>query len=135
MDLIVLLARRGHAQLIQELERRWPGCGAHTKRNQATGAYDVIWSGLLPRDGSASIGAYVDGWRECLKFSVRMVQDASPFVGEAVPIARADRTHAVTERGQRRQTPASPPARRDEAAVLARARLEAQFGEPSGGES
>lgn len=136
MDLIALLAQRGHAQLVQELERRWPGCGAHTKRHHTTGAYDVVWNGLLAPDVDARIGAYVDGWLACLKFSVRAAQDASPFADGSVPAARSNGGPAAGYRTERRSTPAGrPPARRGEAAEVARARLESLFEDSPGGES
>ncbi|CUJ67993.1 Uncharacterised protein [Achromobacter sp. 2789STDY5608628] len=127
-----MLTHRGHARLAQELERRWPGCGAHVKRNQTTGVYEVVWSALLSPQVSALIGAYVDAWRECLHFARNLAQDVTPFTdGPALPTP-ARRGQAADNRPARRQIPAGHPSPgRHDVAAAARANLEKLFEGPA----
>jgi hypothetical protein len=67
------------ALLVQELERRWPGCGAHTKRNQITKRDDVVWNDLLAPQVQADIRSYVAGWETGMDAALRLVADAAPF--------------------------------------------------------
>lgn len=134
--LTTLLIHRGHAKLIQELERQWPGCGAHVKRNQATGVYDVVWSRLLAPSVSALIAAYVEAWRECLRYSLHVAHEAAAFPGEAVADSFQRRNKAAGWRPQRRREPADPQGvRRYDVAEAARANLESLFEGLDGDES
>lgn len=78
ITIIELLNQRRRALLIQELERQWPGCGAHTKRNQVTKQDDVVWSLLLPKHVDAEIRVYVRGWNAAMDDARRVVAGASP---------------------------------------------------------
>lgn len=134
--LTTLLVHRGHAKLIQELERQWPGCGAHVKRTQVTGVYDVVWSQLLAPSVSALIGAYVEAWRECLSYSLHVAHEAAAFPGEAVVDSFQRRSKEAGRRSLRRREPATPQGvRRHNAEATARANLERLFDGPDGDES
>lgn len=119
MTIIELLNQRRRALLIQELERQWPGCGAHTKRNQLTKQYDVVWSLLLPKHVDAEIRMYVRGWNAAMDDARRVVAAASPLEGSDIPAAPPTR-HGHKSYGS--------PARRDPAAArAARSGLESLF--------
>lgn len=87
ITIIELLKQRRRALLIQELERQWPGCGAHTKRNQLTKQDDVVWSLLLPKHVDAEIRVYVRGWNAAMDDARRVVASASPLEGSDIPAA------------------------------------------------
>ncbi|APX75807.1 hypothetical protein BUW96_13635 [Achromobacter insolitus] len=123
--IIELLNQRRRALLVQELERQWPGCGAHTKRNQLTRQDDVVWSLLLPKHVDAEIRVYVRGWNAAMDDAQRVVAAASPLEGSDVPATPAQA--ASGPRGNR------PPGRRDPAAArAARNSLEALFADAPG---
>lgn len=120
ITIIELLNQRRRALLIQELERQWPGCGAHTKRNQLTKQDDVVWSLLLPKHVDAEIRVYVRGWNAAMDDARRVVAAASPLEGSDIPVAAANSGHGPRA--------ARPPSRRDPvAARAARAGLESLF--------
>jgi hypothetical protein len=87
ITIIELLNQRRRALLIQELERQWPGCGAHTKRNQLTKQDDVVWSLLLPKHVDAEMRVYVRGWNAAMDDARRVVASASPLEGSDIPAA------------------------------------------------
>lgn len=125
ITIIDLLNQRRRALLIQELERQWPGCGAHSKRNQLTKQDDVVWSLLLPKHVDAEIRVYVRGWNAAMDDARRVVAAASPLEGSDIPAASGHNAH-----GQRTSR---PPGRRDPmAARTARAGLERLFDKASG---
>lgn len=120
ITIIELLNQRRRALLIQELERQWPGCGAHTKRNQLTKQDDVVWSLLLPKHVDAEIRIYVRGWNAAMDDARRVVAAASPLEGSDIPVAAANSGHGPRA--------ARLPGRRDPAAArAARAGLESLF--------
>lgn len=120
MTLVELLNQRRRALLIQELERQWPGCGAHTKRNQLTKHDDVVWSLLLPKHVDAEIRVYVRGWNAAMDDARRVVAAASPLEGSDIPAAAPNSGHGP--RATR------PPGRRNPVtARAARAGLESLF--------
>lgn len=125
ITIIELLNQRRRALLIQELERQWPGCGAHTKRNQLTRQEDVVWSLLLPKHVDAEIRVYVRGWNAAMDDARRVVASASPLEGSDIPAATPNHGHgARTSR---------PPGRRDPTtARAARAGLESLFDKANG---
>lgn len=119
ITIIELLNQRRRALLIQELERQWPGCGAHTKRNQLTKQDDVVWSLLLPKHVDAEIRVYVRGWNAAMDDARRVVASASPLKGSDIPAA------PPTGYGHK---PYGPASRRDPAAArAARSGLESLF--------
>lgn len=125
ITIIELLNQRRRALLIQELERQWPGCGAHTKRNQLTRQDDVVWSLLLPKHVDAEIRVYVRGWNAAMDDARRLLAAASPLEGGDILAASTPARHdARTGRSPSRPNPA--------AARAARAGLESLF-EESGG--
>lgn len=125
ITIIELLNQKRRALLIQELERQWPGCGAHTKRNQLTRQDDVVWSLLLPKHVDAEIRVYVRGWNAAMDDARRMVAAASPLEGSDVPAAQPQAAYGP--RGNR------PLGRRDPAVTrAARNSLEALFADGSG---
>lgn len=118
--IVELLNQRRRALLIQELERQWPGCGAHTKRNQVTKQDDVVWSLLLPKHVDAEIRVYVRGWNAAMDDARRVIAAASPLEGCDIPAAAPNSGHGP--RATR------PPGRCDPvAARAARAGLESLF--------
>lgn len=120
ITIIELLNQRRRALLIQELERQWPGCGAHTKRNQLTKQDDVVWSLLLPKHVDTEIRVYVRGWNAAMDDARRVIAGASPLEGSDIPVAAANSGHGPRA--------ARPPGRRDPvAARAARAGLESLF--------
>lgn len=120
ITIIELLNQRRRARLVQELERQWPGCGAHTKRNQVTKQDDVVWSPLLPKHVDAEIRVYVRGWNAAMDDARRVVAAASSIEGNDIP--------AVTPPAAYGHTANRPPGRRDPAAARqARSNLEALF--------
>ncbi|MEN4919681.1 hypothetical protein ABE485_13475 [Achromobacter spanius] len=124
ITIIDLLNQRRRALLIQELERQWPGCGAHSKRNQITKQDDVVWSLLLPKHVDAEIRVYVRGWNAAMDDARRVVAAASPLEGSDIPVA-------TQKGGQGPRT--SPPGYRDPvAARAARAGLESLFDKGNG---
>lgn len=126
ITIIELLNQRRGALLIQELERQWPGCGAHTKRNQLTRQDDVVWSVLLPKHVDAEMRVYVRGWNAAMDDARRVVAAASPLEGSDIPVAPPQA--AYRSRDHR------PPGRRDPAATrAARNNLEALFADAPGG--
>ena len=126
ITIIELLNQRRRALLIQELERQWPGCGAHTKRNQLTRQEDVVWSLLLPKHVDAEIRVYVRGWSAAMDDARRVVASASPLEGSEIP--------ATTPPMRYGHKPYGSPARRDPAAArAARSGLESLFVDASGG--
>lgn len=119
ITIIELLNQRRRALLIQELERQWPGCGAHTKRNQITKQDDVVWGLLLPKHVDAEIRVYVRGWNAAMDDARRVVASACPLEGSDIPAA------PPTRYGHK---PYGLPARRDPAAArAARSGLESLF--------
>lgn len=125
MTIVELLNQRRRALLIQELDRQWPGCGAHTKRNQVTKQDEVVWSPLLPKHVDAEIRVYVRGWNAAMDDARRVVAAASPLEGSDIPVAAANSGH-----GPRATRPS---ARRDPvAARAARAGLESLFNKADG---
>ena len=125
ITIIEFLNQRRRALLIQELERQWPGCGAHTKRNQLTKQDDVVWSLLLPKHVDAEIRAYVRGWNAAMDDARRLVAAASPLEGGDIHATSAPARHdARTNRSPSHPNPA--------AARAARAGLESLF-QKSGG--
>lgn len=125
ITIIELLNQRRRALLIQELERQWPGCGAHTKRNQVTKQDDVVWSLLLPKHVDAEIRVYVRGWNAAMDDARRVVAGASPLEGTDIPVAAVP-----TSYGPRASR---PPSRKDPAtARQARSNLEALFNKRQG---
>lgn len=120
ITIIEIPNQRRRALLIQELERQWPGCGAHIKRNQVTKQEDVVWSQLLPKHVDAEIRVYVRGWNAAMDDARRVMAAASPLEGGDIPAA--PRPAACRSRDNR------PPGRRDPAAArVARNGLEALF--------
>lgn len=104
ITIIELLNQRRRALLIQELERQWPGCGAHTKRNQLTKQDDVVWSLLLPKHVDAEIRVYVRGWNAAMDDARRVVASASPLEGTDIPAAppnSRDSPRTYRQRGRR----------------------------------
>ncbi|MEB3098806.1 hypothetical protein VCS63_23420 [Achromobacter sp. D10] len=128
ITIIELLNQRRRALLIQELERQWPGCGAHTKRNQLTKQDDVVWSLLLPKHVDAEIRVYVRGWNAAMDDARRVVAAASPLEGSDIPAALPQTAYGH---------PANrPPGRRDPAAARrARSNLEALFEDEGGSDA
>lgn len=125
ITIIELLNQRRRALLIQELERQWPGCGAHTKRNQFTKQDDVVWSLLLPKHVDAEIRVYVRGWNAAMDDARRVIAGASPLEGSDIPV-----TAVPTSYGQRASR---PPSRKDLAAARqALSNLEALFNRREG---
>lgn len=125
ITIIELLNQRRRALLVQELERQWPGCGAHTKRNQLTKQDDVVWSLLLPKHVDAEIRVYVRGWNAAMDDARRVIAGASPLEGTDTPVAAVP-----TNYGQRASRPSS---RKDAAtARQARSNLEALFHKQEG---
>lgn len=125
ITIIELLNQRRRALLIQELERQWPGCGAHTKRNQLTKQEDVVWSLLLPKHVDAEIRVYVRGWNAAMDDARRVVAAASPLEGSDIP--------AATQNGGQGPRTIRPSGRRDPvAARAARAGLESLFDKGNG---
>lgn len=94
ITIIELLNQRRRALLIQELERQWPGCGAHTKRNQLTKQDDVVWSLLLPKHVDAEIRVYVRGWNAAMDDARRVVAAASPLEGSDIPASSPRNAHS-----------------------------------------
>lgn len=125
ITIIELLTQRRRALLIQELERQWPGCGAHTKRNQLTRQDDVVWSLLLPKHVDAEIRLYVRGWNAAMDDARRVVAAASPLEGSDIPASSPRNAHSP-------RTSRYPAHRDPVAARLARAGLENLFDESSG---
>lgn len=125
ITIIELLNQRRRALLIQELERQWPGCGAHTKRNQLTRQDDVVWSLLLPKHVDAEIRVYVRGWNAAMDDARRVVAAASPLEGSDIPAAAPSTGHGARM--------SRPPSRRDPTtARAARAGLESLFDKANG---
>lgn len=125
ITIIELLNQRRRALLIQELERQWPGCGAHTKRNQLTRQDDVVWSLLLPKHVDAEIRVYVRGWNAAMDDARRVVASASPLEGSDIPA-----TMQPIRYGPR---PSGSTTRRDPAAArAARSGLESLFADAPG---
>lgn len=125
ITIVELLNQRRRALLIQELERQWPGCGAHTKRNQITKQDDVVWSLLLPKHVEAEIRVYVRGWNAAMDDARRVVAAASPLEGSDIPAAAPNNGHGART--------IRPPGRRDPmAARAARAGLESLFDKAHG---
>lgn len=128
ITIIELLNQRRRALLVQELERQWPGCGAHTKRNQLTKQDDVVWSLLLPKHVDAEIRVYVRGWNAAMDDARRVIAGASPLEGGDLPVATAPAAHGY--RSNR------PPGRKDPAAARqARSNLEALFENEGGSDA
>jgi len=126
ITIIELLNQRRRALLIQELERQWPGCGAHTKRNQLTKQDDVVWSLLLPKHVDAEIRVYIRGWNAAMDDARRVVAAASPLEDSDIPVA-APPLAAFGHRANR------PLGRRDPAAArAARSGLESLFANAPG---
>ncbi|MBN9642525.1 MAG: hypothetical protein J0I68_28620 [Achromobacter sp.] len=126
ITIIELLNQRRRALLIQELERQWPGCGAHTKRNQLTKQDDVVWSLLLPKHVDAEIRVYVRGWNATMDDARRVIAGASPLEGTDIPVTAVSTSYS--QRGSR------PPSRKNPAAARqARSNLEALFHRQEGG--
>lgn len=120
ITIIELLNQKRRALLIQELERQWPGCGAHTKRNQLTMQDDVVWSLLLPKHVDAEIRVYVRGWNAAMDDARRVVAAASSLDGSDIPATSSKSAHG--------QASNRPPGRRDPmTARAARAGLESLF--------
>lgn len=120
MTTVPVIAQRSRALLIQAMERRWPGCGAHTKHNQNTKRDDVVWSHLLASPVQADIRSYVAGWEAGIDAVTRFVADAVPF--KDAP-ASTDRKRPSDDRA-----PVSSRQRQE----VARAKLESLF---AGGEA
>ncbi|WP_334159776.1 hypothetical protein [Achromobacter insolitus] len=120
ITIIEILNQRRRALLIQELERQWPGCGAHVKCNQVTKQEDIVWSLLLPKHVDAEIRVYVRGWNAAMDDARRIVAAASPPQGSDIPASSPRNAHSP--RASRY------PAHRDPvAARVARAGLENLF--------
>ncbi|OAD12270.1 hypothetical protein [Achromobacter insolitus] len=118
--IIELLNQRRRALLVQELERQWPGCGAHTKRNQLTKQDDMVRSLLLPKHVDAEIRVYVRGWNAAMDDARRVVASASPLEGSEIP--------ATTLPMRYSPKPSGSATRRDPAAArAARSGLESLF--------
>ncbi|WMD23069.1 hypothetical protein RAS12_12045 [Achromobacter seleniivolatilans] len=126
MTTIVELLNQGRrALLIQELERQWPGCGAHSKRNQLTRQDDVVWNLLLPKHVDAEIRVYVRGWNAAMDDARRVVAAASPLECSDIPAAGPNNGHgARTNRPLGRRDPMT--------ARAARAGLERLFDKANG---
>lgn len=114
ITIIELLNQRRGALLIQELERQWPGCGAHSKRNQLTKQDDVVWSLLLPKHVDTEIRKYVRGWNAAMGDTRRLVASASPLEGSDIPAAAVSATYAhKSNRPLGRRNPAAARAARN----------------------
>lgn len=125
ITIIKILNQRRRTLLIQELERQWPGCGAHVKRNQVTKQEDIVWSLLLPKHVDAEIRVYVRGWNAAMDDARRVMAAASPLEGGDIPAA--PRPAAYRSRDNR------PSGRREPAAArAARNGLEALFADAPG---
>jgi hypothetical protein len=96
-EILTAMRQNGRALLIQALERQWPGCGAHTKRDQKTRADKVVWSELLPAKLQDEIRAFIDGWNAAMDAALRIVVNAVP-----VPIA-CGRTRLLSDPSRRAQ--------------------------------
>jgi hypothetical protein len=120
MDAGELSARR-RALLVQALERHWPGCKAHTKRDA------VVVSELLAPQVRHEIGMYIAGWRAGTDAVLRVLQDELPFSGVDHP--------AMTDRPGRATPAPQSTGRRRERSAAARAGLESLFAldRPEGG--
>jgi hypothetical protein len=133
MNFATIIHQRGRALLIQTMERRWPRCGAHTKRNQVSRRDELVWSGLLAPELQREIRAFVDGWEEAIAAAGRILQEAAPFEDAGLPEARRAEGGQRPDRGRRVSNPAAQGVpRRDHRAAEALAGLESLFSEAGG---
>lgn len=138
MSTFPVIAQRSRALLIQAMERRWPGCGAHTKRHQVSGRDELVWSGLLAPDVQRDMRAFSAGWDEGVATAVRIMQDAAPFQDGDWPASAGRPNHQQTTgkpRGSRATPAAQAVARRDDRAVAALASLQSLFSGTGGVET
>lgn len=126
------IAQRGRALLIQTMERRWPRCGAHTKRGA------LVWSDLLAGDVQREISTFVAGWDEGIAAAVRIMQEAAPFEDAEIPAPglRPNRQQATAKPADGRPMPAAQTvAGRAHRAAEALAGLQSLFSERGGDQS
>lgn len=99
-DLFDVIARHREL-LVRELERHWPGCGAHHKRNHKTRKMEMVWSTLLPPQVQSDIRAFICGWDSAMEAALRIVVNADcspPNAPRAQPCGR--RQSAARERAE-----------------------------------
>ncbi|MYZ44184.1 hypothetical protein [Schauerella aestuarii] len=65
--------------LVRALERRWPGCNAHMKRNVASNTFQLEYNRRSPAGESGEISAFEAGWEEALREARNMLAALSPF--------------------------------------------------------
>ncbi|OZI31763.1 hypothetical protein CAL29_28245 [Bordetella genomosp. 10] len=136
MTTTMQIEQRRRAMLIQALEERWPGCGAHSKRDQQTAKTVIVISDALLSGVQRQIHAYIDGWEAGGAAMLACLQAAAPFPDvDTAALARGQRQGSVPRRPRARGAIPAPKGRQrqESRAAEARANLEALFS-PDGGD-